>query len=379
MRPSDDIGLLPPEDERDLARRITTILRDQLPQTWEVEFDLGWQLGPRQPDALITLHSPDGSSVTILVEAKRLVHARDVEAAREQLRHYAQMLGRPSVGMIAARYLSPATRERLSEAGVAYGDATGNLHVAFDQPALFIHTSGADRDPWRGPGRPRGSLKGAPAAHVVRALADYRPPFSVPQLAALSGVSTGAVYRVVKFLEEEALVIREPRGQIIEILWRRIIERWSNDYRFQEQSPMGRYLIPRGIESLPDVLRHNNFRYVLTGSLAAHYFLPYAPARLGMLYVDDPQEAADWLGLRLLDEGANVLVASGLKNAAFARTTDVDGLRIASPSQIAVDLLTAPGRGPAEAEALLDWMERHESDWRREPTGPSPLGTLGRT
>lgn len=31
----------------------------------------------------------------------------------------------------------------------------------------------------------------------------------------------------------------------------------------------------------------------------------------------------------------------------------------------AVDLLSGPGRGPAEAQALLDWMERNESAWRR--------------
>jgi hypothetical protein len=36
-----------------------------------------------------------------------------------------------------------------------------------------------------------------------------------------------------------------------------------------------------------------------------------------------------------------------------------------APSQAAVDLLTAPGRGPEEGRALLDWMEKNESDWRR--------------
>lgn len=34
-------------------------------------------------------------------------------------------------------------------------------------------------------------------------------------------------------------------------------------------------------------------------------------------------------------------------------------------SQVAVDLLTGPGRNPGEGVALLDWMEAHESQWRR--------------
>jgi len=32
----------------------------------------------------------------------------------------------------------------------------------------------------------------------------------------------------------------------------------------------------------------------------------------------------------------------------------------AAPSQVAVDLLTNPGRGPAEGEELIDWMRSHE-------------------
>ena len=28
------------------------------------------------------------------------------------------------------------------------------------------------------------------------------------------------------------------------------------------------------------------------------------------------------------------------------------------------DLLTSPGRGPAEAEALMSWMERNQDAWR---------------
>jgi hypothetical protein len=40
-------------------------------------------------------------------------------------------------------------------------------------------------------------------------------------------------------------------------------------------------------------------------------------------------------------------------------------VRIAAVSQVAVDLLTGPGRNPSEATALLDWMTANESAWRR--------------
>lgn len=42
-----------------------------------------------------------------------------------------------------------------------------------------------------------------------------------------------------------------------------------------------------------------------------------------------------------------------------------DGVWYAAPSQIAADLLTSPGRGPAEGEELIEWMFAHEGAWRR--------------
>ena len=82
-------------------------------------------------------------------------------------------------------------------------------------------------------------------------------------------------------------------------------------------------------------------------------------------YVADPAEAASRLDLRPTDSGANVVLAANTDDFAFDRARDVDGLRVAAVSQVAVDLMTGPGRNPAEAEALLDWMEENEDAWRR--------------
>ena len=34
------------------------------------------------------------------------------------------------------------------------------------------------------------------------------------------------------------------------------------------------------------------------------------------------------------------------------------------PSQLAVDLLTGPGREPSQGEQMLIWMEQNEDAWR---------------
>ena len=41
-----------------------------------------------------------------------------------------------------------------------------------------------------------------------------------------------------------------------------------------------------------------------------------------------------------------------------------DDVRYVALSQAAADLLGSPGRGPAEGEALIDWMKEHEEVWR---------------
>lgn len=355
-----------PEREADVLRAALDLLRDGLPATWELEADIEPPGQDTPVDAKLRLRAPDGAEVTALVEAKRLINTRDVPAALEQLERAASGSGAQNVVLVLiARYLSPATRERIATAGAGYVDLTGNMHISSDRPALLLRDRGADSDPWRGPGRPRGTLKGPPAARVVRFLIDFAPPYSVPELAERAGASTGAAYRAVKFLEEQQLLEREHRGPITEVRWRALLERWSRDYGFAGSNTVATFLEPRGLAKLTAKLTgETDLDYVLTGSMAAESFAAYAPARLAMLYVRDIEAAAALLELRPTATGANVALAAGDYDVVFERTQEVDGLRVAAVSQIAVDLLTGPGRNPSEAAELLGWMENNESAWR---------------
>ncbi len=128
-------------------------------------------------DAVIEVQDKDGKLATLVVEAKRTAGGRDVGPRREQLDALAVRFPQGQ-GPVLARYLSPPVRALSTEAGLSYVDATGNMRIAIDSSGLFLSDSGADRDPWRGPGLHRGTLKGEPAANIVRAIADFagRPP-----------------------------------------------------------------------------------------------------------------------------------------------------------------------------------------------------------
>jgi hypothetical protein len=113
-----------------------------------------------------------------------------------------------------------------------------------------------------------------------------------------------------------------------------------------------------------DRLKGTPLRYAVTGSFAATIVAAVAPSRLLTIYADQPETAAEALDLRPADAGVNVLLLSPFDSVVYERTRERDGTVFAAPSQVAVDLLSSPGRGPAEADALMVWMADNERAWR---------------
>ena len=70
------------------------------------------------------------------------------------------------------------------------------------------------------------------------------------------------------------------------------------------------------------------------------------------------------LDLRSVTGTGNVVLLESPGDDPLQRMRVVGGYPCVAMSQTAVDLLTSPGRGPVEAEALLEWMGRNENAWR---------------
>jgi len=358
-----------PASEREVVRRAAELIADRLPRTWTSELSERVPNSRRKAAAVLTLQAPDGDRALVVIEGKRALETRDAIPVAEQLKTLSADFTDDAViasGLVAAPYLNPATRARLSELGVGYADSTGNLSLRLDRPALFMRDVGLEKNPWRSPGRPRGSFKGGTAARVFRALVDFTPPYSVPELVRLADASSGVAYRVVEFLEREDLVRREPKRGIVSVEWRELIERWSREYGFALSPSTTAFLEPRGIDRALEKLRSGDLKYAVTSSSASQFLAPYAPVRALSVYVTSIDEAATALDLRdASGGGGNVLLAVPEDEVAFARTQAFDGLVVAAPSQVAADLLGGPGRAPEEGRVLLDWMEANEPAWRQ--------------
>lgn len=269
----------------------------------------------------------------------------------------------PVAIVIVAPYLSERTRELIASRSASYVDSTGNIRLQSDQPALFVLASGADKDPWPDD-QPLKSLRGRGAGRALRAVVDFRPPYGVRELAARADISPATLARVIDLLARDALVTRDARGRVTDVDWAGCLRRWSNDYEFTASNQTTAFLAPRGLGDVTSKLGTVKWRYAITGSLAAQYFSPIAPARLGMIYVDDVDQAVRSLDLREVDSGANVLLAEPFDPVVYDRSTKRDELTVAAPTQVVADLLTGSGRMPSEGDELLAWMKGNEREWR---------------
>jgi hypothetical protein len=344
-----------------LVAAVVQLIQSRLPSGWN-----GNTLKPAKAlrtasapvDVALTVRRKGAPAGTVRIDAKIRVEPKDVDYLASTLRPTPEQ-----PVLIAAPFLSPRTQERLRSRGFSYADLTGNVRLTLTEPGLFIETTGARENPAPS-SRARRSLKGAKAGRLVRALCDFRPPVGLRELAKRTGVNPGYASRVVDFLDREALLTRTARGPITEVDWQALVKRWSQEYSPLRRQGAVMYLAARGIPAVIERLKKVKTGYAVTGSWAATEVAPVAAPRLLLVYVDEPADVEKTLDLRPTDVGANVAILTPFDNIVFERTSTKNGVTLAALSQVAVDLLTSPGRGPNEAEALMQWMQENEDAWR---------------
>jgi hypothetical protein len=342
-------------DNGTLAAEVVQAIQGRLPAGWSGTV---LKRAKETADTLLSVRRKGGAAGTLRLDVKGRVEPKDVD--------YLAVTLRPTLDapvLIAAPFLSPRTQERLRSRGFSYADLTGNIRLELTEPGLFIETTGARDNPKPTP-RDRKSLKGAKAGRLVRALCDFRPPVGLREVAKRAGVDPGYASRVVDFMDREALVTRMPRGPITSVDWQGLLNRWSQEYSPFRRQGAAMYLSARGIPAVIERLKRLKARYAVTGSWAAAEVAPVAPPRLLLVYVDTARDVEQALDLRPADVGPNVALLTPFDRVVFERTSTKNGITIAAISQVAADLLTSPGRGPNEAEALMQWMQENQDAWR---------------
>jgi hypothetical protein len=354
-----------PLRENELVDAAVTWLRERIPPAWSVEAaNQEATTGVRgRPDGTIVIN---GQRVyaTLAVEAKRSLGPRDVAGLFGSIGRTLRALSPNIPVLVVAPWLSSRTRELLAGEGINYLDLTGNALVRLENPALFIQSQGADRDPSPAP-RGKARVRGPKAARLIRTLIDVRPPYGVRDLAEAAGLAPGYVSRLLEALDDDALLERSKRGQVESVDIAGLLRRWAESYELFSSNDAQPYLAARGAEDalgrLPDL---PTMRTAVTGSFAAVRKSPVAAPALLTVYCDDGSAVANALDLIPADQGANVVLLRPFDPIVWERTEEEYGVRYVAPSQAAVDCLTGNGRMPAEGEALIQWLLANEPTWR---------------
>lgn len=362
MANQDNINSLSWMDERDAIQRGISQLQTRLPQGWELEL-VQWESRSknwdRAVDALVWIKGPDQRSSDLQIEYKSRIDPRGVLLLSKQM----GFMNNGTTALLMAPYLSTPTQKELREARIGYLDFTGNIWLSVTSPGLFIEVKGAKEDPNR-EDRPARSLKGAKAARLIRTLLDRKELLGIRALATEARVDPGYVSRVISLLESEAIVDRTSRGGLANVDWEKLLRRWGQESPFEKRGRQVSCIEPRGLSGVMNRLQAEPLRYAITGGMAANQWAPITSPRLLTIYVDDVEKFAKGQGLRPTETGINVVLIQPTDEYVYKKAEQRNGVWYAAPSQVAADLLTSPGRGPAEGEELIEWMRMNEGAWR---------------
>ena len=353
----------------ELLHEAEKVIRSVLPSTWRVNVERNVAAAGRDSrlDALLTITAPDGASSTVLIEYKGAVAPRDVAGVVAQIK----ILATADIGaaMVVTPFVSPMTRRHLDRHGLGWFDATGNMRLRLDHPAVYVDRLGADRNRFRdAAAHVLRSLRGPAAAKVVLELLQSDPPLGVRELANRAEVSVATSARVLDLLDRDAAISRSVDGTVTAVRKRALVDRWTDDYQVMTSNEVVAALDPRGLGHALKMLPSIDVGVVVTGSAAARAYLPknvtpVSPLVSLSLYTNDPMSLMDLLALRRVERGMNVLVMRPYDDVVYGSARIVSGIRYATPGQVVADLMTGPGRSSEEAEQLMTVLAASEAGW----------------
>ena len=308
-------------------------------------------IGGYRAHLVTTVNTPAGTRYFV-AEIKSVGQPRAAREAVNQLWRFREK--RPDVvPVFIAPYISPASAQICKKDGTNYVDLSGNCRLVFDNS--FVEREG--RPNLFAEKRDLRSLYSPRSSRVLRVLlANPGEAWRIKELAKESEVSLGLASNVKRLLEdrewirktEDGLMLGEPE---------KLLAEWSENYSFRKNKARDCYSLKPVADLEADLAaacREKKVPYALTGFSAAARFAPMVRSPRAMAYVQNPlNEILAILGLKEVSSGANVTLLEPYDKGVFYGTEEEEGIRLASPVQVYLDLKGFRGRGEEAAEKLF--------------------------
>lgn len=260
----------------------------------------------------------------------------------------------PNIELVVVERAPEGLRKAVAEAGINYLDLAGRGRVI--APGLVYVASPR-------PNYPVGSARSSPfapkASRVVRVLlSDPGRPWRLSDVAVLSELNPGNVHRALAALVDRGMVERDEDAYVVSDPGS-LLEAWAD----QHQEPRERLWFPYEGD-LRDFVRKLigdlGEHAVVSGELAAEELAPYLPAESAIIHALDPDAFSSLPRPEIRPPiphlsprpGQVVVNASDAGDGQFRVVKD--GLPLAAPSQVYVDLARDRGRGREAAEHLRE-------------------------
>jgi len=316
----------------------------------------GEEFGGSRPNLVATVATPAGIRYFVSVVRS----TGQPRAAREAI----NLLWRSRenrqdvVPVFIAPYISPASAQLCTQDGTGYVDLSGNCRLSFDNS--FVEREGranafAEKRDLR-------SLYSPKAARVLRVLlANPGEPWKIKELAGEAEVSLGLASNVKKLLEDREWTRRTEDGLML-VAPMKLLAEWAENYPIRHirardyvtRKPVG------DLEAdLVSACREKMVPYALTGLSAASRMTRMVRPSHVMAYIGEPlDEVTVAAGLKEAPGGANVTLLEPYDDGVFYGAIEEEGIRLASPVQVYLDLTGFRGRGEGAARTILDELIR---------------------
>ncbi|RRD41470.1 hypothetical protein EII18_09140 [Comamonadaceae bacterium OH3737_COT-264] len=344
----------------DALRALPDVRADLSPEAADPKGPQGQPSG-RGYDARLELHLA-GQSLLLLLAVRKAVFPRDVRQLIWQLQATSHgtptAQGANALPLLIAQSISPGAKETLRSQRVGYYDSGGSLYLC--APGVYVYI---DKPPPKSLAKTVRALFAGRRAQVLHALL-MQPQawFGVTELAQQAMVSTATASQVLGELERldwlavrgqgpgKQRQLREPTA---------LLDAWAKQLAILPAQAVRRYYVPGAkadtlATRLGRVCHAYQAPYAITHEAAAQRlapFLSHVPqVRVRLPSGASADAALAELGARPVHEGANLGIIETQPPGELLFSQHIDGLWLASPIQIYLDLLRGEGRAKEMAE-----------------------------
>ena len=306
-----------------------------------------------------------GKIITLLIEVMKVLYPRDVRQRLWLIKDFSRRQanvpeGRESVPVLVAESISPGAREILKSERVGYYDSGGSLYVPAEGVHLYV-----DRPLPRPLSRSIRSLFSGRRARVLHALLVHHDEwYQVKELAHRARVSPATASQVLSELERYEWVVSRGMGPNKErhlVEPAALLDAWVKQHAASPAPPMRRFFVPsvraEGLfEKIAHVFAAHDADYAITHEAAAQRYAPFLSAvsrvRCRLLAGQIAEQALHKLDARVVREGMNLAVIEVKSLDELLFRNQLDGVWLASPVQVYLDLAHGEGRTKELADHL---------------------------